>query len=163
MKKIIFGIAIGITLGSGIVYAAVTYKASDISYDASDTSWEVDNVNDALNSLYDKQKNNTKKALVFTSSPVDMKQYTDRWAELTNADFKAGVTSADSSAKASNGNTGTCSTNYSISYNYNASTGQLTFSSSGTGYSNAGDSGKVENRLSVGGIFAVWLGTIGGN
>jgi len=161
MKKIIFGIVIGIILCSGIVYGINLYSANDISYTTS--NGVETNVNDALNDLYFEQQNNTKKSLVFTSSPVDMTQYTDRWAELTNADFKAGVTSAGSSAKASNGNTGTCSTNYSISYNYNASTGQLTFSASGTGYSNAGDSGKVENRLSVGGIFAVWLGTIGGN
>lgn len=91
-----------------------------------------------------------------------MTQYTDKWAELTVSDFKVGAVSASASAKASNNNTGTCSTNYSIVYDYNASTGQLTFSASGTGYSNTGDSGKVVNTLSVNGIFAVWLGTVNG-
>ena len=51
MKKIIYGIIIGIVLCSGIVYAA-SYLASDISYTPSDTSWKVSNVNDALNDLY---------------------------------------------------------------------------------------------------------------
>lgn len=68
MKKIIFGIIIGIMLGSGIVYAATLYKANDISYTPSDESWEVSNVNDALNSLYSmKTEENTLKGTVHTA------------------------------------------------------------------------------------------------
>ena len=52
MKKIIIGITIGIILCGGIVYAAITYKSSDILYESSDASWEVSNVDEALNSLY---------------------------------------------------------------------------------------------------------------
>ena len=162
MKKIIFGIVIGIALGSGIVYATVTYKASDISYEPSDTSWEVDNVNDALNSLYDKQKNNTKKALVFTSSPVDMKQYTDRWAELTTADFKVGCTGAKGVGlirwdDASVGETHTETAKPSMSYD--ATTGALTFKNN----SSQGHTYSTQVTTSTTGVFVVWLGTIGGN
>lgn len=151
-------------LVSGIgTVTALTLYADDIIYNPSNTNFKVSDAKGALDKLYESiSQKGGGNAVVFTSSPVDMKQYTDRWAELTNADFKVGATSAGSSASAKNGNTGTCSTNYTIGYSYNAATGQLTFSASGTGYSNAGDSGKVENRLSVGGIFAVWLGTIGG-
>ena len=55
MKKIIFSLIIGIVLSSGIVYAASLYKAKDISYNKE--NWEVTNVNDALDDLYEIQKN----------------------------------------------------------------------------------------------------------
>ena len=57
MKKIIIGITIGIILCSGIVYA-VNYKAEEISY--TKEGWEVDNVNEALDNLYDKTLNSSK-------------------------------------------------------------------------------------------------------
>lgn len=55
MKMIIFSLIIGIVLSSGIVYAASLYKAKDISYNKE--NWEVTNVNDALDDLYEIQKN----------------------------------------------------------------------------------------------------------
>ena len=42
---------IGGLIFGGVVYAA-NYYAKDISYEPSDASWEVNNVNEAINSLY---------------------------------------------------------------------------------------------------------------
>jgi len=53
-KNVIFNFILGMLLCSGIVYA-VNYKANDISY--TKEGWEVDNVNEALDSLYDKTLN----------------------------------------------------------------------------------------------------------
>jgi len=50
MKKIILGIMIGIILGSGIVYGANLYSASDIEYTTSDGIET--NVNNVLNEMY---------------------------------------------------------------------------------------------------------------
>ena len=99
---------------------------------------EVDNVNDALNDLYDKQKNSVKKSLVFTSSPVDMTQYTDRWAELTTSDFKGGWTGGNAWSQTDTGagsgqNAWAYVPEFTLSYDKN--TGLLTFSNSKTGES----------------------------
>ena len=48
----IFMLVIGILIGSGIVYGANLYKSEDIVYNSTDSSWEVENVSDAINSLY---------------------------------------------------------------------------------------------------------------
>ena len=48
-SKIIYILLVGIILCSGIVYAS-NYSAIDITYNHS--NWKVDNVNDALNDLY---------------------------------------------------------------------------------------------------------------
>lgn len=168
MKKIMLGTLIGIILSGGIVYAAVTYKAGDISYESSDTNWEVNNVNDAINSLYDNIQNSTKKALVFTSSPVDMTQYTDRWAELTTADFKAVFTKASVSFKAyaPDGQTdhdSSVSASVTPTFSYNASTGQLTFSnkSAATNHTSGGSYVEVKGTLNST-ANVIWLGTVGG-
>ena len=50
MKKIILGIVIGMILCGGIVYGANLYKAEEISYEKD--GWEVNNVNEALDDLY---------------------------------------------------------------------------------------------------------------
>ena len=164
MKKIIknnmFGFILGILLCGGIVYAA-SYYAKDVTYIPTDASWEVNNVNDAINSLYDSQKNSTKKAMVFTSSPVDMKQYTDRWAELTVNDFICGASSVGSSV-ANNSSAG-CSSNLSESPmpTYDSTTGKLTFTASFSKSQTVGAGGMLKSTLS-GKSFCVWLGTIGG-
>jgi len=62
MKKILIGFILGIILGSGIVYAATLYKATDVSYEPSDASWEVDNVNEAINDLHAATLNSTSDA-----------------------------------------------------------------------------------------------------
>lgn len=63
MKKIIKNnllcFVLGMLVCGGIVYAA-SYKADDISYIPTDESWEVNNVNDALNSLYNISLNASK-------------------------------------------------------------------------------------------------------
>ena len=58
MKKVLFGVILGIVLCSGIVYGVNLYKSEDISYEPTDVSWEVNNVSDALNSLYENYSNN---------------------------------------------------------------------------------------------------------
>ena len=168
MKKIIknniFGFLIGIILYSGVVYAANLYKAVDVKYDPTDTSWEVSNVNDALNDLYDKQKNSTKKALVFTASPVDMTQYTDRWSELTTADFKVGASGCSANINFNTqisyafNKTAYASTNLS----YNNKTGVLTFSASGSSETLNNSNTAYQLNPGLQNVFAVWLGTIGG-
>ena len=175
MKKILLGIMIGILLCSGIGYAATLYNATDVLYESTDTSWEVDNVNDALNSLngalndlQESQQNNAKKALVFTSSPVDMTQYTDRWSELTTADFKAVFTKASVSFKAHapDGQTdhdSSVSASVTPAFSYDSSTGQLTFSnkSAATNHTSGGSYVKVSGTLSST-ANVIWLGTIDG-
>ena len=66
MKKIIFGIAIGVILCCGVVYAASLYKSEDVSY--TKDGWEVDNVSEALDSLYDSTKNGDFAPLNFKSN-----------------------------------------------------------------------------------------------
>jgi len=56
MKKILLGIIIGGLIFGGIVYAA-SYYAKDVTYEPSDASWEVNNVNDAINDLYETMNN----------------------------------------------------------------------------------------------------------
>ena len=51
MKKVLIGFIAGIILCGGIeIYATSLYKAKDISYNKE--NWEVNNVNDAIDSLY---------------------------------------------------------------------------------------------------------------
>lgn len=61
MKKIIknniFGFIVGILLCSGIVYGASLYKSEDVSY--TKEGWEVDNVSEALDSLYENKGSNS--------------------------------------------------------------------------------------------------------
>ena len=48
----IFGFILGGIIFGSVVYAA-SYYAKDVMYDPTDESWEVNNVNNALNDLYD--------------------------------------------------------------------------------------------------------------
>ena len=54
MKKIIFGIFIGLLISGGIVYAATLIDSKDVTYTPSDNSFDVSNVESALDKLYDK-------------------------------------------------------------------------------------------------------------
>lgn len=64
MKKIIkviknnslFTFFLGIIITSGIVYGTNIYESSTIKYSPSDTNWEVNNVSEAINSLYSMKK-----------------------------------------------------------------------------------------------------------
>lgn len=190
-KKLVISFMIGLLTCGSIVYAA-NYMASDITY--TKEGWEVNNVSDALDELKrttdvlttgdatagDIVKGKTaviqgeivtgtlesvKKSVVFTSSPVDMKQYTDRWSELTTADFKAGFGSASANAEAKSINSSTTTAGISVypKFTYNSTTGTLTFSSS------VSDSKRKEQAsnqyvtaTASGGQFVVWLGTVGG-
>ena len=92
-----------------------------------------------------------------------MKDYCSRWSELTNADFKCGITSNSAS-----GSIGTREAeaqgrhqdkSASVSCSYNNTTGMLYFSYSvWTTYNDGG----VGCSLSGSGLFAVWLGTVNG-
>jgi len=52
-KKIIFAVLITAVLTSVISVTAVKLSASDIGFESNHDGWEVDNVNDAMNDLYD--------------------------------------------------------------------------------------------------------------
>ena len=52
MKKFLLGSIVGIVLCSGVVYGVNLYKSEDVLYESIDESWEVNNVNEAINSLY---------------------------------------------------------------------------------------------------------------
>ena len=64
MKKLIIGFILGgLIFGSIGIYAA-SYYAKDVSYEPSDASWEVNNVDEAINSLYSmKQELDTLKSV----------------------------------------------------------------------------------------------------
>jgi len=72
MKKIIFVILVSLLLCSGIVCGMNLYKSVDIQYTPSDETWEVNNVSEALNSLYDMMENSSSvihiPTLTFSSS-----------------------------------------------------------------------------------------------
>ena len=60
MKKYIIGFLVGaIVFGSIGVTATVLYNSSEIGFTPSDSSWNVNNVEDAINSLYNTPKGNT--------------------------------------------------------------------------------------------------------
>jgi len=88
MKKLILGFILGGIVFSGIVCAA-TYLATDISYVKKDGTQI--NVNEALDSLYDKQSELDRYKIKRTSMPaatsIDVKEYSDNWAELTVENF----------------------------------------------------------------------------
>ena len=52
IKNNIFGFLIGIILCSGVVYGTSSYESNNIKYSPTDSSWNVNNVNEAINSLY---------------------------------------------------------------------------------------------------------------
>ena len=61
MKKILIGIIIGgIVFGCLGIYGANIYESNSIEYNPTDASWEVNNVNDAINDLYDTKNELTK-------------------------------------------------------------------------------------------------------
>ena len=56
MKKFALGIVVGLFL-SGSVLASYLYKADEVSYTPKDNNWDVNNVEGAINDLYDKANN----------------------------------------------------------------------------------------------------------
>lgn len=105
-----------------------------------------------------KKKLGSSAARIFTSSPVNMKSYTDDWAKLTSADFKAGASYGSAYAKTSSDCFSSASAGASPTFSYNASTGVLTFSSINTTKYD-GDEFYAQLQMTV---FVVWLGTVGG-
>ena len=55
MKKYLLGLISGLLISGTIAYAAnYLYQADEVSYTPSNTNWDVDNVDDAINELYNK-------------------------------------------------------------------------------------------------------------
>jgi len=52
IKSNVFGFMLGVILCGGIVYGVNTYQSNSIEYSPTDSSWNVNNVNEAINSLY---------------------------------------------------------------------------------------------------------------
>ena len=51
-KKLLIGILIGMLMSVGVVYASYKYQATDVGYTPSNSNFNVDNVEDAINELY---------------------------------------------------------------------------------------------------------------
>jgi len=121
-------------------------------------------------------KSGGSKAVVFTSFPVDMTQYTDRWAELTTKDFKAGITgfkggvygvdpredSASASGLLYDG--GFTVTKSASSFTYDSKTGKLSFPDPTYSETNNANAYTVDVTLNLQPTsrFVVWLGTVNG-
>ena len=56
MKKVLIGIILGIVLSGTVIYAYVFY-ARDISYDNTNSNLNANNVQDAIDTLYDRTSN----------------------------------------------------------------------------------------------------------
>ena len=78
MKKILIGFILGGLIFGSIVYAT-SYYAKDVAYEPTDASWEVNNVEDALNSLYEDSKSNDSSEIIvgmsMTQSITDTTSY----------------------------------------------------------------------------------------
>ena len=147
-------------LVGGTCVVAATLTAKDIGFTSNNEGWQVNNVEDAVNDLYELGKNG-KPAVVFTTSPVDMKDYTDRWQELTGDDFICGASSVSSSV--SNNSSAGCYSGLSETPKptYDNTIGTLTFTATFSKNETVGAGGMLKAALS-GKTFCVWLGTVGG-
>ena len=131
MKKIIKSriflvIICGLIFTSFGIYAANTYKASDVVYNASDgTSM---NVNDALNELYNKNESNLKVYYLGTGTSYDLSKI-DGYQNFTIDNFIIEFVSMGDYVFAthwSGVSEYTGSSSVSISKTYDSSTGKLT-------------------------------------
>ena len=73
IKSNVFGFMLGVILCGGIVYGVNTYQSNSIEYSPTDSSWNVNNVNEAINSLYSIKTNldATKTELNSTKTSLD--------------------------------------------------------------------------------------------
>ena len=70
MKKVIIGIIIGIVICTGTVLGTnYLYQASEVSYTPEDSEFDVDNVEGAINDLYDISSNKFKGILLIDNLP----------------------------------------------------------------------------------------------
>ena len=110
---------------------------------------------------------NTAHGIVFTSFPVDMTQYTDRWDELSLLDFIGGVTNVKASAwtnKTTTSGSLEGSATSSVSVTYNATTGRLNAScASKSSVIYDSNNKELDVGASASGLFVVWLGTVAGS
>lgn len=97
----IFGIIIGGLIFGGIVYAA-SYYAKDVTYNPSDETWNVNNVEEALNSLYSMETNNKKMILLGSGTSFDLTSY-DGYERFTSDDFIVEIVSASETKAAADG------------------------------------------------------------
>ena len=148
MKKILLGTIIGIILCGGIVYA-VNYNATDITYSSDKTS--VENVNDALDELYNKLDTIKVRHLgsLNGNGTIDCTSIPN-YQNLTVDDFIVAYKSVSTSSYIYMNPSGGLGTVYgSVSKSYNASTGVLTVNGLTLSFSpananhGAGGSGKV--------------------
>lgn len=160
IKTLIIAIMITAILSGTVGVIAVKLSASDIGFKSNHEDWTANNVNDAMNDLYILGKNN-KKAEVFTTSPIDMKEYTDRWEELTTDDFIAATNKVNYHSFASSQTSNAMQNIYMDlvpEYTYDNTTGILTFEPS---YQDAIYGNYHDVKMSSN-IFVIWLGTVAG-
>ena len=104
--------------------------------------------------------------IVFTSSPVDMTQYTNKWAELNTSDFYVGTSSLSISVSSTGGEDYGSSGSFTVAptFSYDSTTGTLTFDNVSWSKSfcdNSSYNTKAKSNGS-GNTFVVWLGTANG-
>lgn len=126
-----------------------------ITYDESEDAYYIQHGADSASK---KKLGSAYKGMIFTTSPVDMKQYTDKWDELTNADFVAGGSYVYAHASIKNDAWESTGTSLTPTFSYNATTGQLTFNPSM--YTKKTEA-TMELEITLN-VFVAWLGTVNG-
>lgn len=136
-KNIIIGFVIGIIVMSGVgVVAATMYYSNQISYTPTDTSWNVDNVETALNELYDEINNKVSVIYLGTGTSFNIKTLLPDidYTKLTIENFIVGGLSAPDmmttnyTTGAGNVEDKAAARGFKIGKTYNASTGILSLS-----------------------------------
>lgn len=89
MKKIVFGIILGILVGTITTVLASSLLASQISFKSKDSAWGVTNVQAAIDDLYDKSQPKAVKLLKeFTTNPSNATAYPwDSGTDITKYDY----------------------------------------------------------------------------
>ena len=144
MKKVIKSriflvIITTIIVASGTLYAANTYKASDVLYTTSDGSSLT--VNDALNELYNKSGSSVKVYYLGTGTSYDLSKI-DGYQNFTTDNFIIEFVSMGVSVFATNWSgvsTYSGSSTVSLSKTYDSSTGKLTIGNTSGGLCTGGN------------------------
>lgn len=170
LKNRMFLIIITIILTAGTtVFATIVYNANQIGYTPSDSTWNVNNVDTALNDLYNIQKNNSLKVYSLgTGTSFDIKTLYPEidYTKITEDNFIVGATSLSAGtpmlAKVGSwvGSQVSISVNVNTSKSYDASSGILTVSSSGSLTCGDAAGGWSSGKISSGASAWLVLGTI---
>ncbi len=92
MKKIVFGFIIGVLVSGGVVYATTLIDSKDVTYTPSNNEFNANNVEDALDKLYEKSSNTPTLFNIYTShgsfsNTTSSQQYIDIDLGTSNVDI----------------------------------------------------------------------------